>query len=102
MVRLPGARRAPIRSTCACRQTRSENNGAKVLKNEMNNGGKDSKEAHFPSHLHSTGPLQNGPSRGMRGCLRRGRLLCAEAKAVFVRSSDGAGDGSSPGPPHEI
>jgi transposase len=39
-VRLPGASIAPISSTCACCQTRSENNGAKALNRETNNQGK--------------------------------------------------------------
>jgi hypothetical protein len=39
-VRLPGASIAPISRTCACCQTRSENNGAKALNRETNNQGK--------------------------------------------------------------
>src|SRR5438128_5553420 len=62
-VRWPGARIAPANNTCACRQTRAENTGVKTLKRETNNGGKDSKEDHFPGHLHNTGPLRNGQSR---------------------------------------
>src|SRR4051812_11238372 len=62
-VRWPGASNAPIKSTCACRQTRSENNGAKVFKRETNSGGKDSKEDHFLGHLYTTVPSRNGQSR---------------------------------------
>src|SRR3982750_431130 len=66
MVRWPGASMAPVRSTWACRQTESENKRAKVLKKDRNNGGKDNKQDHFPNHLHTTGSLRNGQSRGKR------------------------------------
>jgi hypothetical protein len=46
---------APSNNTCAESQTRGENKGAKTLKRETNNGGKDD---HFPGHLHSTGLLK--------------------------------------------
>jgi hypothetical protein len=62
-VRFPGASISPINSTWAWRQTESENKGAKVLKRETNNGGKDSKQDHFPSYLYVTGHLRNGQSR---------------------------------------
>src|SRR5438270_11346746 len=62
-VRRPGASNAPIKSTCACRQTRSENNGAKVFRRATNSGGKDSKQDHFRGHLHTTVPSRNGQSR---------------------------------------
>src|SRR3954471_22716934 len=62
-VRWPGASNAPINSTCACRQTRPENNGAKVFRRATNSGGKDSKQDHFLGHLHTTAPSRNGQSR---------------------------------------
>src|ERR1051325_3418261 len=58
-----------MNSTWACRQTRPENNGAKVFRRATNSGGKDSKEHHFQGHLHTTVPSQNGQSRAKKSKL---------------------------------
>ena len=49
---------APHSSTCACRPTRSENKGAKVLQRETNTDGKENKQDHSLSHLYTTDPSQ--------------------------------------------
>src|SRR3982751_4687867 len=62
-VRLPGARIAPSSNTCAWSQTRRENKGVKVLRTAANSGGRESKQDHFPGHLHTTVLSSNGQSR---------------------------------------
>jgi hypothetical protein len=57
-VRLPGASMAPHSSTGACRPTRLENKGAKVLQRETNSDGKENKQEHSLSHLYTTDPSQ--------------------------------------------
>jgi hypothetical protein len=60
-VRFPGASIAPINSTWACRQTRSENKGAQVLNKGANNGGRANKQDHFPGLSPHYRPLMKWP-----------------------------------------